>query len=91
MCTRRKWKLNVKAREENKKEVFFYYYYYYYFPRNIYFNHAKRRNIADITAEETVDTDSPKHILKRLENSEKRLQEKLDKIVETFISMILQA
>ena len=48
-------------------------------------------NIADITAEETVDTDSPKHIHKRLENSEKRLQEKLDKIVETFISMILQA
>ena len=48
-------------------------------------------NIADITAEETVDTDSPKDILKRLENSEKRLQEKLDKIVETFISMILQA
>ena len=45
---------------------------------------SNEENITDIAAEETVGTDSSKHILKHLENSEKRPQEKLDKIAETF-------
>ena len=45
---------------------------------------SDEENRTDIAAEETVNTDSSKHILKYLENSEIRLQEKLDKIVETF-------
>ena len=47
---------------------------------------SNEENITDIAAEETVGTDSSKHILKYLENSEKRQQEKLDKIAETFKS-----
>ena len=47
---------------------------------------SNEENITDIAAEETVGTDSSKHILKHLENSEKRQQEKLDKIAETFKS-----
>ena len=39
-----------------------------------------------IAAEKTVGTVSSKHILKHLENSEKRQQEKLDKIAEAFKS-----
>ena len=41
-------------------------------------------SITVAAAEETVGRDSSKHILKHLENSEKRQQEKLDKIAETF-------
>ena len=47
---------------------------------------SNEENITDIAAEETVGTDSSKHILKHLENSQKRQQEKLDKIPETFKS-----
>ena len=47
---------------------------------------SNEENGTDIAAEETVDTDSSKHILKHLENSEIRQQEKLDKIAETFKS-----
>ena len=47
---------------------------------------SNEENGTDIAAEETVDTDSSKHILKHLENSEIRQQEKLDKIAETFQS-----
>ena len=36
-------------------------------------------NITDIAAAETVGTNPSKHILKHLENSEKRQQEKIDK------------
>ena len=64
----------MKATEENKREVFC-----FYFHLNLYFYHVKRRNRTDIAAEETVGTDSSKHILKHLENSEIRQQEKLDK------------
>ena len=45
-----------------------------------------KESIADIGAEETVRTDSSKHILKHLEILKKRQQEKLDKIAETFKS-----
>ena len=45
---------------------------------------SNEENITDIAAEETAGTDSSKHILKHLENSEKRQQEKLDKTAETF-------
>ena len=45
---------------------------------------SNEENRTDIAAEETVDTDSSKHILKHLENSEIRQQEKLDKVAETF-------
>ena len=47
---------------------------------------SNEKNIIDIAAEETAGTDSSKHILKHLENSEKKQQEKLDKIAETFKS-----
>ena len=47
---------------------------------------SNEENITDIAAEETVGTDSSKHILKHLENSEKRQQEKLDKIAKAFKS-----
>ena len=47
---------------------------------------SNEENITDIAAEETVGTDSSKHILKHLENAQKRQQEKLDKIPETFKS-----
>ena len=45
---------------------------------------SSEENITDIAAEETVGTDSSKHFLKYLENSEKGQREKLDKIAETF-------
>ena len=45
-----------------------------------------KENIKDIAAKETVGTDSSKYILKHLEDSEKRQQEKLDKIADTFKS-----
>ena len=41
-------------------------------------------NVTNIVAEKTVRRNSSKHILKDLENSEKRQQEKFDKIDETF-------
>ena len=41
-------------------------------------------NVTNIVAEKTVRRHSSKYILKDLENSEKRQQEKLDKIAETF-------
>ena len=41
---------------------------------------SNEENITDIATEETVGTVSSKHILKHLQNSEKRQQEKLDKI-----------
>ena len=47
---------------------------------------ANEENITDISAKEAVGTDSSKHILKHLENSEKRQQQKPDKIAETFKS-----
>ena len=47
---------------------------------------SQTKKIQDIAADETVGTNSSKHILKYLENSEKRQQEKLDKIAETFKS-----
>ena len=47
---------------------------------------SNEENRTEIAAEETVDTDSSQHILKHLENSEIRQQEKLDKIAETFKS-----
>ena len=47
---------------------------------------SNEENIADIAAEENVGTDSSKHILKYLENSEKRQQEKLNEIAETLQS-----
>ena len=47
---------------------------------------SNEENITDIAAKETVGTDSSKHILKYLENSKKKQQEKLDKIAETFKS-----
>ena len=47
---------------------------------------SNEENITDIAAEETAGTDSSKHILKHLENSEKRQQEKLDKVAEIFKS-----
>ena len=45
---------------------------------------SNEENRTGIPAEEIVDIDSSKHILKHLENSEIRQQEKLDKIAETF-------
>ena len=45
---------------------------------------SNEESIIVAAAEETVGRDSSKHILKHLENSEKRQQEKLDKIAETF-------
>ena len=71
----------MKATEENKREVFC-----FYLHLNLYFYHVKRRNRIDIAAEETVGTDSSKHILEHLENSEIRQQEKLDKKAGTFKS-----
>ena len=47
---------------------------------------SNEENITDIAAEEIAGTDSSKHILKHLENSEKRQQEKLDKIAIAFKS-----
>ena len=47
---------------------------------------SNKENRTDIAEEETVGRDSSKHILKRLENSEIRQQEKLDKIAKTFKS-----
>ena len=47
---------------------------------------SNEENITGITAEETVGANSSKYILKHLEYSEKRQQEKLDKIAETFKS-----
>ena len=45
---------------------------------------SNEESITVIAAEETVGRDSSKHILKHLENSEKRQQGKIDKIAETF-------
>ena len=47
---------------------------------------SNEENRTGIAAEETVDTDSSNYILKYLENSEVRQQEKLDKLAETFKS-----
>ena len=47
---------------------------------------SNKENITDNAAEETVGTDLSKHILKHLENYEKKQQEKLDKIAERFKS-----
>ena len=47
---------------------------------------STEENIMPIAAEETVGTDSSKPILKHLENCEKKHQEKLYKIAETFKS-----
>ena len=47
---------------------------------------SNEESITVIAAEETVGRDSSKHILKHLENSEKRQQEKLDKVAEIFKS-----
>ena len=47
---------------------------------------SNEENITDIATEETVGTVSSKHILKHLQNSEKRQQEKLDKIAKAFKS-----
>ena len=49
---------------------------------------SNEENRTDIAAEETVDTDSSKHILKHLKNSEWRQWEKLDKLAETFKSSL---
>ena len=45
---------------------------------------SNEESITVIAAEETVGRDSSKHILKHLENSEKRQQGKIDKIAKTF-------
>ena len=47
---------------------------------------SNKKNMTDTAAEGTVGTDSFKHILKNSGNFEKRQQEKLDKIAETFKS-----
>ena len=43
---------------------------------------SNEENRTDIAAEETVGTDSSKHILKYVESSEIRQQEKFDEIAE---------
>ena len=83
-CTllRRAWEVNsarslndgLTGKQQRKRGK------YFVFP---YFH---EENVSVIATKETVGTDSPKHILKHLENCEKRQQEKLDKTAETFKS-----
>ena len=47
---------------------------------------SNEENRTHIAAKETIGTDSSKHVLKHLQNSEIRQQEKLDKIAEKFKS-----
>ena len=58
----------------------------FYFPLNIYFHHVNRRKYNRHCCWRNLGTDSSKHILNHLENSEKTQQEKLDQIAKTFKS-----